>query len=1315
MAMSKGEKKKASRVTCTHSVVTLQQGIFAARKPLVSLEQDKNTRLWTDSLRAVKLDTEYELPAGTTPKGAKHTFHTVYIHLTHQDIEQLRSNQDWYSRVCGKVRDSLDCCSRGYYLELKIDGTAIIDSSNAFRGASQESKAPNTYSSFPGPSRGLRHLKQEHFSSAVHYDIYCNLVVLYMAARCRHMDDKPVADKVRDYEAQIRTDLGCEARVEENDEEVIIHPGDVNAYPAMEAREYDGRLPELRPSITIRLKSLDARDEQVERFGGYWEQPGPIGADEPPQLGGILTGPVLCKVVASLRSSQQNTVAGMHRHGQRIIDPRTHELLPQPSKATLERLVAVALVLQGKYQQGARLDVTGCLESVHIPLKYGQELIDKLTERIEHEPHAVWTAFLKLRELGLDATKLPRVVVSFGQHKAMVDSQNISPVEHITNSIFKGCTMKYMTIDEQDQRMHRLLRNMKRPIKVRGRRIHKRGISTDFSKSDSTMTADDRRRYRMIVEAVRRVIRMNVTDEYTSYQDAALSAKKAELWWKFKFMDVSMDVKDCPLGSGERKTSNMTKVTVMECCSMVWDKDLDFEDLCFIITAWLSYDPALDDGETELTDVQRGQIAAGYLTPHGDGAFDISLGDGDDSFTTVLTYAELEDGEATDKVVTTMAECFKIAVPAFSDEPQDRCELLSRYHVLVSDTFPCDADKNLSYPKTSRLIQKLCVAISTHAEYDHTQKIAVINPNVAAEFATSYIQRAYQSKQCPVLRQLALGVARFWVEEAVKGGKTLSQYSDDELRKPNLVEFGLQERLSEVESIIAEQQMHWAEFVRTQDRKYANSTMNDADFREIVETLQYTDNEWRQMRIIKDHIECPTTFAHTFHCPAIIQNILSIDAWPSRGSPVLLSDYISYLDGKSISEATADEESANRNEPGLEHSATSLQSLPGTGIPEGGCALSHTSDSRIDIATAKRETNPTPLQIASLIPTVANEAPFALWNDVNVLKGEGLSHPARGCGHTGVREGSAKPGTCERSTGGQTKEATAPLGSGSAGLPTPMANDSVAKSEVGDVKTVCMATDRPCGTQFLEEDDVVTVTSSPGAGCFLEPTQGQHQGQLSKPADSTSSAEDGKLSASSLGAFQETEMNHTGANSVAAVGEAVVGSFDQDTVTSVGGSIGPALLELERAGSGVSSANTPPGLALTRMGDWNNLSLEQRTRLQRPSQAVTGKLEVAQLIQEVGDSNLGVIYDLLAEAGQPVPLDVLRQLWMARCEIGKAKKYLGTKHSPAKIWRQFHTLLTDRHIIARMTNNSRAYLYIPLSPGIEVWSSSSSSRGSSAD
>jgi hypothetical protein len=1295
MAGSAKEVRKKTKANCT-SVVTLHQGIFGARKPFVPLEQEKNSRLWYYALRKITIDEEYALPKGN------HAFYTVYIHLTADDVRVLRAEQDWFSMMCGKVRELADCCSRGYYLTLTVDGTALVDASNAYVGANQESKASNTTSSFPGQGRIRRSVKSSDFKTEREYEIYMNHVSLYLAAVARHMDDKPVSDKIRDYEHKIKGNIGCEAvRTEEDDEELkVYHPGDKDAFPALEARVYDGRLPVLRDSITIKDYTPEQRDEQVECFGGFYEQASPVSPDEPPQLGGIVIGVPLCKSVASLRECETNSRCGLHRHGQVIMDPRTGEKLALPTPEHEEKLNKYANLLLGFYKQAARNDVNGCLESAHIPPRYGEKLVDKLTEMIEQEPHAAWRVFLKLKELGLDPTKLPRLVVSMGQHKAVCDAQSISPMEHVTNTGFKSTTMKYMDIDEQDLRMEKFLRNINRQIVINKKRIYKKLVSTDLSKCDSTIYTEDRVRFSGMTKTLNQVLRTEVADRYMAYQDALLSISKivgkTKVWWHFKYFDVYMKCEQCPLGSGERQTSNLNRVTVMINGVAVWSAEIAEKDVQFVVAAWLSYDPDMDDGSVTLTNEQRSTLAGGYYTPHGDGAFDLCAGDGDDNALVVLSYEDLPRGRASKLVVDSFAEGHKIVEPAFEDEPQDRCELLSRYHVIINDT------ETLSYPKTKRLIQKLCMGMSDHVDYVFEGKIAVVNSGVAAEFATTMLQRAYQSKQHPVLRQLVLAVAGFWVDQALDGGKRYSAYSDDEQRKGILPEFDLRDRLDEMRDVIANQPMHYAEFAKTNDRKYANAKVYGSDpidneFRLIVEALITTDEEWRQMSIQKENIERPETFAMSYHCPEIIRPILGIDAWPS------LPEAVGIRAGKP------------KLVPANLTTSTSLQS-PAVLEPSGGCAQSH---SRTIGSTDEMLFEP------KLSKLQIDKYPAAS----GVLGGgTAVVHPARVIGVTGDSEGCAKPGVEERSLDGQTMNVTIPVGAGAIDIPNHMVHDRVTDGEVCDLKTVCMATGHPCRASSKSKDCAIPAISLPSTAGF-EPPQKQEVGSDTISRDHVHLDSNGNGVA--LGLHRNTSEGkigqfYVGVNSASAAGESAVGEQKLDGTTTVEGTAPLVSTEQEKSSSSQPSGSTPPGLELLKVSLERALSPISEGSddevppsvipLERPktikfviwpysesSESESeewcggfgeyevefdgGKYHAPSIVAKHADPNFKTLYCLIARATQPIECEALFRLWFETCGFDD-KPYPGRSCFPKKVWRSYHTLMTNQQIIKRATVDS---------------------------
>ena len=147
-----------------------------------------------------------------------------------------------------------------------------------------------------------------------------------------------------------------------------------DAYECLPARMYDGRLPKLRASVTIMMKSLDVRGREVEQYGGAYHDPEGVSPHSENDLGCIIIVPRIARPLASYADSETNAIAGVHRHYQVVLSPATNTPLMHPDSNVISLSDKVNGILVRFMVTAAKRDPGLHLATTRLPLKWGAKI-----------------------------------------------------------------------------------------------------------------------------------------------------------------------------------------------------------------------------------------------------------------------------------------------------------------------------------------------------------------------------------------------------------------------------------------------------------------------------------------------------------------------------------------------------------------------------------------------------------------------------------------------------------------------------------------------------------------------------------------------------------------------------------------------------------------------------------------------------------------------------------------------------------------------------------------------------------------------------
>jgi len=731
------------------------------------------------------------------------------------------------------------CAGDDQYLEYVIAGKTWAIITEAYRHADQE-KATDGPSSYPGQSRVVGAFDKSNFLSATEKSDYEHVAVLSMIAWARGMLAK----------------VGFEGTSEPVDQhEIVISAGHEHAYPAYPARIYQGKLPELRPSVSIIPHSMDRKDFDVTRFGGTFEEP---EKDDPDQLGAIRVGPLLVQPAPALKDCVENTLAGIHRHWQVTLHEETPlAWITAENQTTLEKLNSIL----GKYMGYVAAEDPGLhLASVKLPLKWGSKLQDAMWEYVEQDTPQTYKMIQKLKEIGLDPSKLPRMILNMGTRAAASNALFCCPTESVMHEGFSHLSLSHMSIEAQDERVNLFHQNMLRPMWVKGQKIYKTLVSTDNSKMDSTVCVHDRSRYVNTVRSLLSKIRDGIRTMRDPIAGLGSIDDKRKLFIVNKYLDLAMQAVDMGVGSGERITTGINRHTKILNQGFELVEKLGLELGLLVFRLWLLYEP----GEHKpLTETEMNRIENGAYLRHSDATFDLGIGGGDDNLSVYCTLEPMFPQEASRDMVKVHAKCYKLLDPAFAMEFQDACEVFSRIHIPYAD---------MHFPKPAKWLQKILLC-HLNCDYDRETQFVRLGGAEYAQISTALLQRVYAARQLPLLRWLGLALAEMYADCARSLGWQTSVYTDDDRRK------GLEDGDFVLQAMCNDMRdwLHGAVIDYEMVVKVLADGMTVAD--STARDMALADADWAQMSITRGMILHRDLFEHHYPVAGDVRTLLGITEW----------------------------------------------------------------------------------------------------------------------------------------------------------------------------------------------------------------------------------------------------------------------------------------------------------------------------------------------------------------------------------------------------------------------------------------------------
>jgi hypothetical protein len=314
------------------------------------------------------------------------------------------------------------------------------------------------------------------------------------------------------------------------------------------------------------------------------------------------------------------------------------------------------------------------------------------------------------------------------------------------------------------------------------------------------------------------------------------------------------------VGSGERITSGINRHTKIlnQGFELVHELGLDLGVLVFRL--WLLYEPGEHRSlsETEITRIKNGA----YIR-HSDSAYDLGIGDGDDNLSVFCSLNVPLIGAASERMVAIHRKCYKIIEPAFTEEFQNACEILSRVHV---------PRLNIHFPLPSKWLQKILLCY-INCDFDTTSQHVRLGGADYAQVATALIQRVYAARQLPLLRWLGLSLAELYADLARSKGWQTSVYTDDDRRK------GLEDG-DFVLQAMCEDLREWLQGAVI-DFDAVVEVLSDGKphAADLGHRLGMTDAEWAQMTVTREMVFHRDIFERNFPVSRDIRTLLGITEW----------------------------------------------------------------------------------------------------------------------------------------------------------------------------------------------------------------------------------------------------------------------------------------------------------------------------------------------------------------------------------------------------------------------------------------------------
>jgi hypothetical protein len=293
-------------------------------------------------------------------------------------------------------------------------------------------------------------------------------------------------------------------------------------------------------------------------------------------FGAIIAPPIL-EIIPPIAQTRSAELSSTRRHFKVLRNPVTKQLLkgkelhirPEDNKL-MNQSNAIMCEFWGKKSKQFAKEIAKVLENP--PLKWGAQDREEVHGKVAwRQMQRQWKKFLrkikgftKGGEIQLPRNKEARAIGKFDAEECMEDAACIAPLERLNKLAFPHLVTKGKTLDEN----FTSLCNMLEEMCVSAYDLI--SSSDDLSAADSTVTVDDRERFRMIVNAV-----ITPVDEYMNSQfnkikrfhngDFVVEAVEAgrKLQWAMRYIKIQIKAEFAILFSGERGTSCIHRMKML--------------------------------------------------------------------------------------------------------------------------------------------------------------------------------------------------------------------------------------------------------------------------------------------------------------------------------------------------------------------------------------------------------------------------------------------------------------------------------------------------------------------------------------------------------------------------------------------------------------------------------------------------------------------------------------------------------------------------------------------------------------------------------
>lgn len=718
------------------------------------------------------------------------------------------------------------------YVVLKISALAFEQIFKEVSNAEQEKTTPDAVAASPAQTK-LGNDVQDSAKKMppvkrIQYMFICKFVLAAYA-----MDAVELHDVDADGDAVVEELTGTAPlpppdRLAEDAEQRDNKP---NMFRMLRQRTCDAPDNELRDSVRIRVRTREELQCLRER-GQKVDIPGDDSIND--VYSGIQFGPGIMTVTEGMAPNAQNEDRSMHRHVKKLKHPKTKAFIPDPTPEMEARLQHAAF-LMGRHMQAKAVKVLSKIAHFKPPAKWSETMKDEMPERAAQsvQPNMrgrirnrVLGGFNKLREFMLPLLKHARAIGNLGPVANMEDAMSICPLENLMKECYPHLITKKLTLEECDLRIAKFLKQLQKQKLL--------PISIDFSAMDSSWTLHDRRRLRMIAEAILEPIRDYLKEELRNYDFVLDAAEKEQtIRWQLRYLEVFMSAEDAILFSGERHTSLFNRWLVLM---------LEFaEDLrC-------------------LGDVEGATAIKATL----DGDRDVTVGDGDDN----LQGIPQDRYEDQDEHIQRFADMRKILEPCNEYGELTDAEVLSRFHVLVGGEY-------FHISKLGRNMGRL-LAFKVDIPANQEEDQVALNDKQLAMIATDIWQRTHSLKQTMVVRQFARAMMQYCLTK-MRDSEQRTFYDEDMKRLGHECgDKSLRECYNDVCETLAGTEISSYAMVKVAHFKDF-STIRKPRVRQEQREWQQAERSWSEMVIDDSHITHPTKLLRDFPIPCSVCRALEL-------------------------------------------------------------------------------------------------------------------------------------------------------------------------------------------------------------------------------------------------------------------------------------------------------------------------------------------------------------------------------------------------------------------------------------------------------